>query len=271
MKELKSPVEWKPLFKYNLASLRDDFQIADFERELNNKHVRMLKDAIMENKFYNNMISVTNTEKPWIVFDGQHRLSALWLCHIEEGLKSYNLMLGMYPKEYARIAYRRINMGKPLKLNHHVKALDDKTNPFFTELEPWLSHHPRPDKPLYVSMIQAIVYTRSYGRQANIENIDYIMDKIIPKEIEIAKRICIVTKKRNSEIFGERMYSATIYRNIYKITYKNNLDENQIDNLISLMLQDKTIKEISKTRESGYIHRIHDHTLKSILPEVLKN
>jgi hypothetical protein len=265
---LASPVQWWELPNYRLEKIRDDFQIADFEREVNSRHVRMLKDAIMENKFYNNLISVTNTDAPYIVFDGQHRLSALWLCHIEEGLKRYNLMLGIYPKEYARLAYRRINMGKPLQLKHHLKALDDKSNKFFTELEPWLSHHPRPDKPLYINMVQCMVYTRGY--KVNIENIDYVIEQTKPKEIEVAKKVCQAASAHTPVIFGSKLYQSQIYRNLYKAAYKYNLSDSQITRLINLLLKDKQIKEITQFRKHADIINVYSYLEENLIQEVLK-
>ena len=263
------PVEWKPLFQYELKNLRNDFQIADFEREVSTKHVHYLKDAIMSNKFYNNMISATQGDKPWNVFDGQHRLSALWLCHIEEGLKKYNLMLGLYPKDYARIVYRRINMGKPLLARHHLKALDDKKNPFFTKLEPWLSHHPRPDKPLYMTMLQAFVYARGYGKAAGIDNVDYVLEQTTAKEIETGIKLCEVTASLTKEIFGERLYHVPIYRNVFKATLVHNLNHAQIEKLINKMLKDHQIKEIAKTRNHADVAKVFDYIEAKILPEIL--
>jgi hypothetical protein len=93
-------------------------------------------------------------------------------------------------------------MGKPLQLKHHLKALDDKSNKFFTELEPWLSHHPRPDKPLYINMVQCMVYTRGY--KVNIENIDYVIEQTKPKEIEVAKKVCQAASAHTPVIFGSK-------------------------------------------------------------------
>lgn len=270
MQVLESPIVWKALPRYHLKNILDDFQIADFERQINNRHVRMLKDAIMQNKFYNNMICVTNRESPWVVFDGQHRLSALWLCHIEEGLKHYNLMLGIFPKEYARLAYRRINMGKPLRLKDHLKALDDKKTPFFTELSQWLTHHPRPDKLLYVNVIKAMTYARGYGKIASIETVDYVIEQTRPNEIAIAKKILQATFTHTPTTYGSRLYQSPIFRNLFKAAYKHNLSDLQISRLIDLLLKSNVIKEITQFRKHSDIVKVYEYMQEHLLPGIIK-
>lgn len=268
MKTVLSPkVQWKELKHFPLRKIKEYFKIADFEREVNTKNVRNLKTAILDNNFFNNAIFVTNSQKPFVVFDGQHRLSALWLCHIENKLQNYDLMLAIYPKEYARTAYRRTNMGKPLQLRHHLKALDDKTVKFFTELEPWLSHHPRPDKLLYINLLNAITFARGY--RIHVDNIDYVIAKTTLKEIEYSKTFLTAIKHHSPVIYKAQVYNSVILRPAFRTGLENKLDESQLTKLFNLMLNDEIIKEANLTRHKEDILRAYERS-KTLVLEVLK-
>jgi hypothetical protein len=264
------PVVWTPLLKYKLKNLKEDFQIADFERVINQGHVKKIKQAILEGTFYDNAIHVTNDKKPWSVIDGQHRLSALWLCYLENHVEEFDLMLATYPREAARIIYRRLNMGKTLQLKDHLKAMDDGKHPFFTELKPWMSHDPRPDKPVYISLLQAIHYANGGKDSISVLTLDTAFKNIKNTNIAAAKLFCEATKRHTTKIFGERLYFSNYYRNIYKFTLKYNLKEKQIDKLIKLILEDNQVQEIAQTRNMIDLVRTYEFIREKILPKVIK-
>ena len=270
MKGLSSPVIWKPLFNYELKNLRNDFQIADFERVVNNRNVRNLKDAIMENKFYNNMISVTNPKKPWTVFDGQHRLQVLWLCYLEYKIKKYNLMLAIFPEEFGRLIYRRINMGVALKLKDHIKAMDDKKTPFFNELRTWLSHDPRPDKPLYVTMLQALAFARGATNLLSLRTLDDFIPSVTKTEIEYCKIFLSAILRHSPTIFGSIVYGVTVFRPAFRSSQKHKLTEDQVIKLLVILKQDKLVKELSVTRQRTDIVRIYERIESVLLKEILQ-
>lgn len=268
---LESPVKWVKLKKYDLANIKQDFEIADFEREINQGHVKSLAESIIQHKIlYNNIISVTNEKSPWTVFDGQHRLTALWLCYTEKKVRFCDLMLAVYPKEFGRVIYRRINMGLPLQLKSHLKAMDDGKNEFFKSLEPHLSHHPRPDKPEYATVIQAIGYAKGFRNSVSIKTIDELMEQIGKKEIDTAIKVCKSVRGYSPTVFGERVYQATYLRNIFKIAYKHDLSEKQIEKLIDKMLKDTKIPEMAIRRRMRDIIQVYEYLHNGIILDILK-
>lgn len=160
-------------------------------------------------------------------------------------------------------------MGLPLQLKNHLKAMDDGKTPFFTELAPWLSHHPRPDKPEYVSILQAIAYSRGLTRAVSINTVDDVISVIKQKEIDVAIKLCSVTKSYNPQIFGNRLYQAPIYRNAYKAAYVYSLNEQQIQKLIDSMLKDKIIPELAITRNRKDLVRVYEHIKENIIPGIM--
>lgn len=169
------PIIWKELKNYQLKNLKKDFNIAEFERRASPGHIKDIVNAILSNKFYDPVIRVVRATKPWVVIDAQHRLQALWICYSQHGLKSYNLMLAIYPEQFARTIYRRNNMGKALLTRDHSRALDDKKTPFFMELKPWLQHEKTPQKQSYPEMLHALHYAKGARNIVQIRELDSVV------------------------------------------------------------------------------------------------
>lgn len=261
------PITWKALPKYQLKNLKADFKIADFERLANGRHVKKILDAILSNQFYDPVVRVTK-EKPYLVIDAQHRLQALYIAHTQHGLKEYDLMLAIYPPEFARFIYRKINMGKRLVAKDHLKALDNGKVAFFTELRPWLSHDPRPDKPQYDSVVQAVYYSKGAKKAASVEDLDTILQQITNKDIEKLKIFCEAVVAHSPYIYGAAVYYAAIFRNIFKISIENNLSKTQIISLINATINSKDIKAVMKDRRWDDLLKVYAMITDKIMPTI---
>jgi hypothetical protein len=268
VKPIPPPITWKPLFNYDLSKLKEDFKIADFERTAKPSHIREIVTAILTNRFYDPVIRVVKDTKPFVVLDAQHRLQALWLAHTQYGLKKYNLMLAIYPEEFARTIYRRLNMGKPLLTRDHSRALDDKKTPFFTELQPWLSHDRTVSKGPYTDMLHALHYAKGARHTVQVRDLDSVLGGITKHDIEIMKNFCQAIKSHFPVVFHALVYRAAIYRNIFKIGHENNFNAVQFGSLINAATSNSKIKQVTAGRKHSDLLVAYKIMVDEILPKI---
>ena len=122
----------KILTDFSLKNLEKTFSIADFERPLRPRHVQKIVVAIQNNEFFDNIIGVfLKRNGQYEIIDGQHRIEALGILRDAHDLTRYNLVLRIFPERLARKIYRRINLGQALKMQEHLRALDNEKHPFF--------------------------------------------------------------------------------------------------------------------------------------------
>jgi len=90
------------------------------------------------NEFFDNIISVVLKKNgKYEVIDGQHRITALGRLRDNFYVTKYDLVLMIFQENISRKIYRQIDLGKPLKLQDHLRALDNNKNPFFELLRPY--------------------------------------------------------------------------------------------------------------------------------------
>jgi len=152
------------LDEFDLTKLEKTFRPANFERRVSTGKVHKIADAIMQSKFIDNVIRVVSAPSgssvKYEVIDGQHRLEALRYSREYYGLENYDLVVFCYTGGEQREIYRRLNLGKPLTLSDHLKALDTGRVPFFNELKDHCDHY-SPIKLKYATVLNWLHYAKS--------------------------------------------------------------------------------------------------------------
>jgi len=260
-KIIPPPIKWVPLKNYRLANIKKDFQIADFERELANGHVDYIREAIRNNEFYNIMLCVVKG-KPYVIIDGQHRLTALLLEHQQNKLKTYNLMLAVYPEEFARNIYRRLNFGKKLKAEDHTRALDDGKSQFFNELQPWAMHQRRADKVSYMDVLHALKYAKRIQQfkradALNVLQLEPFIKSLTQEDIDLAKLVVSTLRKDYPMTHDSPIYMMAFFRNLFKLAKSHKLNERQISSVAKQLVDRKDLVNLAKARSHHEVVRIY--------------
>jgi hypothetical protein len=127
---------------FDLTKIEDYFQFAVFERKVSTNKSHSIAHAIIENRFTDNVLRcvVGSGVAKYDVIDGQHRIEGLRYARDNFGLENYDLVLFVYTGGNQREIYRRLNLGKPLTLSDHLKALDTGKIRFFNELRSACDH-----------------------------------------------------------------------------------------------------------------------------------
>jgi len=149
---------------FDLSKIEETFEYADFERRISKNRVHKMAHAILDNKFVDKYIHVVPSEKKEIkytVLEGQHRIEGLRYAREYSGLATYDLVLIMYLNGDPREIYRRLNLGTPLTLEAHLRAIDNGGHKFFNDLRDYCDHHPKGNKLSYVQVINCLHYAKS--------------------------------------------------------------------------------------------------------------
>ena len=257
---VKSPkIQWKKLTNFDLSKLKETFQIADFERKQNNKHVDEIVDAILQNKFYDIVVRVVKSGERLIIIDSQHRLQALYIVFKFHGVTHYDLMLAIYEKKDARTIYRRLNLGKRLVPKDHTLPLDDGVFPIFQELKGYATHVKNNTTVSFVNVFDAINYLKNNEfRAMSPVNYDDFLLTITPKDTRVMK-LCLETLRRfNRGTSSTIFYSALVFRNIIKIAYEKNLSGSEIYDLVEKLQKDDQLLALSTERKLNLLPKAYE-------------
>lgn len=258
--------------KYHLRDLKTEFSIPSFQRQIYTSHIRRIVDAILQNKFYDIVIKYyVDSRKRKQVLDGQQRIEALYAAYELHGVYFYSLMFLEYEEKFARTAFRRLNMGRPLQTRDHSRALDDGRSEFFNELQPWLAHDRIPAKASYVSLLNCINYSK-YGKPVSVSavNLDTVVESITKKDIEFSKEFCEAYKRVAPRVSNSPLYGNAIYRNVFRICKEKNFDTLKIQEVLREILKSKKIMELRKVNNMQSIVLAYKLIYDQILPKVKK-
>ena len=126
------------LDNFDLSKISETFVYASFERKINNSSVNKILESIISGKMHNHTILGTKLEDgKYSIFDGQHRLEALKHAYKDYGVKTFNLILLVFPNQLEREAYVNSNSGKSQNKAH------DKGSLFSPEWNSICDHNPR--------------------------------------------------------------------------------------------------------------------------------
>jgi len=261
---VKSPdYTWKIMNNFPLRNLEKIFTIADFERPLRKRHVRNIVISMLNNEFYNNVLSVfIKRNGQFEIIDGQHRIEGLGKIRDEHGVTHYNLALMIFPERISRRIYRRINLGAPLRMEEHLRALDNGKHPFFTRLRPYFLHYNDGNFPKFEMILSALSYAKNGSPRAvrallldrlfsNITSGD--LDSIIQFGRAINKIEPFIPKTR------QPLYLFQVYRNMFRVGYENSFDQKIWEQLITEVRTDKVIQELVKDVKFESVRRIYSY------------
>ena len=259
---------WKSLKNFPLRKLEQTFFIAEFERPLRHRHVNKIVEAMAANEFFNNILSVIQKRNGrFEIIDGQHRIASLKELRDNYNITNYDLILMIFPERFARKIYRRINLGYPLKMQDHLRALDNGSHPFFTQLRPYFVHYNDGVFPKYEMILSALSYAKNGSPRAVRPLLLDRMFKSITKEdlrkiklfsIAIANVEPIKPKKHQT------LYSFSIYRNMFRVGYENKFDNNTWQNFITLCKSDKNINELHNISTMESIRKVYGNMIEKI-------
>lgn len=254
---------------FTLSKLEKTFSIAVFERPLRSRHVKKILNSMIINQFFDIVIRVTKRlTGQFEIIDGQHRIEALGLLRDEYGVKKYDLILHIFPEKFARKIYRRINLALPLRMEEHLRALDNGRNPFFVRLRPYFVHYNDGKYPKFEMILNALYYAKNGSPRAvramlldrmfkNITAGD--LDMIIVFSRAISKVNPITNPKAHKELY---MYAT--YRNLFRVGYENNFDQVTWENFIKICKSDPVIHEYHNMRTIETVRRIYTYMIKEI-------
>lgn len=160
--DAENAIELVVYTKFHLSGIDREFKIADFERAVKQKHMLQIADAIMARKLYDPIITVMARKKetePYVVIDGQHRVTAMKYLYAEGRLAEYTFVVRVLHAEDERHAYRMLNNGKPLTSYDLLKSYDDGSVAFFQQLRDYCAHYKTTHKVPY----SMIAYAYSYA------------------------------------------------------------------------------------------------------------
>jgi len=257
------------LADFDLKNIEKYFSYADFERKISKKKVTAIANAMIDNKFTDNILRVcVGTSTRYQVLDGQHRVEALKYARDKFGLLEYDVILMDYQGGDKREIYRRLNLGKPLTLADHLKAMDTGKVEFFSKLRSLCDHYRKPGMMTYRNIINCLYYAKSSSiRAIRPVNIDDFVLGITDRDIEIIKKFIPLLHKiatNPDSIF----YHYTLLRNFFRIYYENKTTDEQMTMLGEILIKSSKIHELAEKRDTYAIRGIYHYIIDVSGPEV---
>ncbi len=273
LKRIASPIyEWKSLKNFPLGKLEQTFFTAEFERPLRLRHISKIVEAMIANEFFNNILSVIQKRNgKFEIIDGQHRIEALKELRDNYGVTHYNLVLMIFPEKYARKIYRRINLGQPLKMQDHLRALDNGSHPFFTQLRTYFVHYNDGILPKFSMILSALSYAKNGSpRAVRPLLLDRMFKNITINDLKFIKSFSVAIANVEPHIAKRHqiLYSHPVYRNTFRVGYENKFNEKTWENFITICKTDKKIDALHKIRTMAAIREIYGHMIEKICGEM---
>lgn len=258
------------LNNFDLSKIEEYFEYAKFERRISKRKVHLIAQAIIDNKFTDNVLRVcsskTNTE--YEVLDGQHRIDGLRYARDNFGLENYDLVLMNYLGGNRREIYRRLNLGKPLTLADHLKALDNGKQPFFNDMREYCDHYSKVGMISYRTAINCLYYSKSTSiRSVRPLDIDDFIKSITQRDIKILQMFFKLLPQiaTNSDSL---FYHYTLMRNFFRIYYENKTTDQQMIALADILIKSSEVKEMAEKRDTYAIRGIYHYIIDIAAPKV---
>ncbi len=258
------------LQNFELAKIEEFFRYAVFERKVSTNKSHSIAHAIIENRFTDNVLRCvpgSGTAK-YDVIDGQHRIEGLRYARDNFGLDGYDLVLFVYTGGNQREIYRRLNLGKPLTLSDHLKALDTGKIRFFNELRSVCDHSVKGGKLRYATAINCLYYAKSTSiRPVRPLAIDDFIKSITPHDLKSINEFVPILQQiatNPDSIF----YHYTLMRNLFRIYYENELNVNEILKLADIIKKSSKVKELAEKRDTFAMRGIYHYIIDISAPKV---
>lgn len=258
---------------FDLSKIENTFQYASYERRVSKHKVHKIAHAIIENKFTDNVLRVVESPGPvkYDVVDGQHRLEGLKYAREYWGLKSYDLILFVYLGGNQREIYRRLNLGKPLTLSDHLKALDNGRSKFFNSLREMCTHYTKGGKMRYSTIINCLYYAKSTSiRPVRPLAIDDFILSITFREIVIVKKFIPILQQIATNP-DSPFYRYTIMRNFFRIYFENEIADGGMIALGDVLRKSQKIQDLAEKRDTFAMRGIYHYIIDIAAPKVNLN
>lgn len=258
------------LKEFELSKIEDTFQFAVFERKISTIKTRMIANAIMDNKFIDNVLRgvPSSGSVKYDIIDGQHRIEALRYARETFGLENYDLVLFVYTEGDQREIYRRLNLGKPLTVTDHLKALDTGKQKFFTSLRSECEHYSNTGKFRFSTIMNCLHYAKSTSiRAIRPLAIDDFIQAITTNDIEIVKKFIPILQQiaTNPE---SPFYRYTLMRNFFRIYYENDISDEKMISLGDILKRSGKVMELAEKKDTYAMRGIYHYILDIAAPKV---
>ena len=173
----------------------------------------------------------------------------------------------IFPEKYSRKIYRRINLGKALSMQDHLRALDNGSHQFFIKLRPHFVHYNDGIKPKFAMILSALSYAKNGSpRAVRPLLLDRMFKSITPDDLKVIISFAIAMNIIEPHIPKKHqvLYSHTTYRNIFRVGYENRFDDETWKNFISLCKNDKKIEALHNMRTMESIRETYGYMIKKI-------
>ncbi len=258
------------LANFDLSKIEEYFEYANFERRISKNKVHTIANAMMDNKFTDNVLRVCSGIKSsqYEVLDGQHRIEALRYARENFGLANYDIILMNYQGGNRREIYRRLNLGKPLTLADHLKALDNGKQKFFNEMREYCDHYNRVGKLPYRTIINCLYYSKSTSiRPVRPLAIDDFIKGITDHDIKIMQMFLKLLPQVATNP-DSLFYHYTLMRNYFRIYYENKTSDDKMIALGDVLIHSSKIKEMAEKRDTYAIRGIYHYIIDIAGPKV---
>ena len=258
------------LKNFDLDKIEEYFEYANFERRISKHKVHMIANAMMANKFTDNVLRVCSGNKlaDYEVLDGQHRVEGLRYARDNFGLANYDLVLMNYQGGNRREIYRRLNLGKPLTLADHLKALDNGKQLFFNDMREYCDHYKSGGKVAFRTAINCLHYAKSTSiRPLRPLNLDDFIKGITERDIKIMQmyyKLLPQIATNPDSLF----YHYTLMRNFFRIYYENKTSDEKMIQLGDILIHSSKIKEMAEKRDTYAIRGIYHYIIDIAGPKV---
>jgi len=270
-KQIWMPPEAKiiHLKSFDLTKIEETFQYASFQRRSSKRKIHLIAQAIMDNKFTDNVFRVVSgNPSKYEILDGKHRTEGLRYARDEFGLETYDLILFCYLNGNTREIYRRLNLGKPLTLADHLKGIDDGKNNFFNSLRQECDHYKTANKIPYQSIINCLYYSKSTSiRAIRPLAIDDFISSITSQDIAIVKRFIPILQQVATNP-DSMFWHYTLFRNYFRIFYENKLSSDDMIKLGDVLKRASKIRELSEKRDNFAMRGIYHYIIDIVAPKV---
>ena len=258
------------LKNFELAGIEETFQYASFERKISTQKVHKIAHAIMENKFTDNVLRLVESTSAvkYDVIDGQHRIEGLRYARDNYNLAEYDLVLFVYLGGNQREIYRRLNLGKPLNLSDHLKALDTGSVKFFNSLREYCEHYTKGGKLRFSTIINCLHYSKSTSiRPVRPLAIDDFIRSITMRDISIVRKFIPILQQIATNP-DSPFYRYTIMRNFFRVYFENNISENEMKKLGDVIKKSAKIQELAEKRDTFAMRGIYHYLIDIAAPKV---
>jgi len=257
------------LTDFNLSDIEKTFTPAKFERKLSTTKINRIADAIMDNKFVDNVFRVVkgSAKIKYDVIDGQHRIAGLRYAREYFGLAAYDIILFCYTGGNQREIYRRLNLGKPLTLSDHLKALDTGRIEFFTELRDVCDHYGS-TKFRYSTILNWLHYAKSTSiravRPIAVDDFLHSISKLDIKKVQLFIPVLQQIATNPDSPF----YRYTILRNFFRVFFENKVPDTKMIELGQLLLKSSKVIDLAEKRDTFAMRGIYHYIIDIAAPKV---